>query len=164
MEEMIEMALSGKTKRNGPVLFSEYNRGEGIKTALDLSRDDILFEIKESGLKGRGGAGFPTATKWMLVAAAKSDKKYIVCNADEGEPGTFKDRVLLTERADLVLEGMTIAGHALDDCEVVFGDAIDQLVGLELLNHLLGVDCFRKSTAAGASDHQDSGYFPQHIV
>jgi len=111
MEEMINMAVKGKTKRNGPVLFSEYNRGEGIKTALDLSRDDILFEIKESGLKGRGGAGFPTATKWMLVAAAKSDKKYIVCNADEGEPGTFKDRVLLMEYPELVFEGMVIAGY-----------------------------------------------------
>lgn len=111
MEEMIDIGVKGKTTRTGPVLFSGYNRGEGIKTALDLSRDDILFEIKESGLKGRGGAGFPTATKWMLVAAAKSDKKYIVCNADEGEPGTFKDRVLLMEYPELVFEGMVIAGY-----------------------------------------------------
>jgi [NiFe] hydrogenase diaphorase moiety large subunit len=111
MEEMIDTAVNGKTNRTGPVLFSEYNRGEGIKTALDLSRDDILFEIKESGLKGRGGAGFPTATKWMLVAAAKSNKKYIVCNADEGEPGTYKDRVLLMEYPELVFEGMVIAGY-----------------------------------------------------
>ena len=67
MEEMIDIAVKEKTNRTGPVLFSEYNRGEGIKTALDLSRDDIIFEIRESGLKGRGGAGFPTATKWMLT-------------------------------------------------------------------------------------------------
>jgi [NiFe] hydrogenase diaphorase moiety large subunit len=111
MEEMIDLAVKGKAKRTGPVLFSSYNRGEGIKTALDISRDDILFEIKESGLKGRGGAGFPTATKWMLVAAAKDNKKYIVCNADEGEPGTFKDRVLLMEYPELVFEGMVIAGY-----------------------------------------------------
>jgi len=107
----MEVLTDIKTERTGPVLFSPYTRGEGIKKALELSRQDILLEVKESGLKGRGGAGFPTATKWMLTAAAKSDKKYIVCNADEGEPGTFKDRVLLMEYPELVFEGLVIAGY-----------------------------------------------------
>lgn len=107
----MEVLTEIKTERTGPVLFSPYTRGDGIKKALELSRNDILFEVKESGLKGRGGAGFPTATKWMLTAAAKSDKKYIICNADEGEPGTFKDRVLLMEYPELVFEGMVIAGY-----------------------------------------------------
>ncbi len=107
----MEVLTDIKTERTGPVLFSPYTRGEGIKKALELSRQDILLEVKESGLKGRGGAGFPTATKWMLSAAAKSDKKYIICNADEGEPGTFKDRVLLMEYPELVFEGMVIAGY-----------------------------------------------------
>ncbi len=102
-----------KTERTGPVLFSAYKRGEGIKKALKEKREDILFEIKDSGLKGRGGAGFPTSTKWMLTAAAKADKKFIVCNADEGEPGTFKDRVLLMEYPDLVFEGMVIGGYTV---------------------------------------------------
>jgi [NiFe] hydrogenase diaphorase moiety large subunit len=109
----MEVLTELKTERTGPVLFSSYNRGEGIKKALQLNREDILFEIKESGLKGRGGAGFPTATKWMLTAAAKSDEKYIICNADEGEPGTFKDRVLLMEYPELVFEGMVIAGYTI---------------------------------------------------
>jgi len=107
----MEVLKEIKTERTGPVLFSPYTRGEGIKKTVKLSRNDILFEIKESGLKGRGGAGFPTATKWMLTAAAKADKKYIICNADEGEPGTFKDRVLLMEYPELVFEGMVIAGY-----------------------------------------------------
>ena len=107
----MEVYTDIKTERTGPVLFSPYSRGEGIKKVLELSRQDILLEVKESGLKGRGGAGFPTATKWMLSAAAKSDKKYIICNADEGEPGTFKDRVLLMEYPELVFEGMVIAGY-----------------------------------------------------
>jgi [NiFe] hydrogenase diaphorase moiety large subunit len=100
-------------KRTGPVLFSKYTRGEGIRKALNGSREDILFELKESGLKGRGGAGFPTSTKWMLTAASTAPKKFIVCNADEGEPGTFKDRVLLMEYPELVFDGMVIAGYTI---------------------------------------------------
>ncbi len=103
----------GKTGRTGEVLFSEYTLGTGVKKALSLGREDILFEIKQAKLKGRGGAGFPTSTKWMLSAAAKSDEKYIVCNADEGEPGTFKDRVLLLEYPELVFEGMIIGGYTI---------------------------------------------------
>lgn len=100
-------------KRKGAVLFSDYERGSAIKKLRDFSREDILFELKESKLKGRGGAGFPTSTKWMLTAAAKSDTKYVVCNADEGEPGTFKDRVLLMEYQALIFEGMVIAGYTI---------------------------------------------------
>lgn len=102
-----------KTHREGGVLFSPYDAGSSIKKALEIGRENILFEVRESKIKGRGGAGFPTATKWMLVAAAKADKKYIVCNADEGEPGTFKDRVLLTEYPELVFDGMVIAGYTI---------------------------------------------------
>ena len=102
-----------KTVRTGPVLFSAYKQGSAVKKAVSLTRDDILFELRESKLKGRGGAGFPTSTKWMLSAAAVADKKYIVCNADEGEPGTFKDRVLLLEYPELVFEGMVIAGYTI---------------------------------------------------
>jgi len=102
-----------KKKRKGVLIFSEYNRGEGIKKAIEKSREDILFELRESKLKGRGGAGFPTATKWTLVAAASADQKYVICNADEGEPGTFKDRVLLMEYPELVFDGMVIAGYTI---------------------------------------------------
>ena len=102
-----------KSSRDGIILFTDYKRGEGIKKALELGRENILFEVRESKLKGRGGAGFPTATKWMLVAAAVADEKYVVCNADEGEPGTFKDRVLLLEYPELVFDGMVAAGFTI---------------------------------------------------
>ena len=102
-----------KKKRSGPVIFSEYKRGDAIKKELSMSREDILFELKDSKLKGRGGAGFPTSTKWMLTAAAKSDEKFLVCNADEGEPGTFKDRVLLMELPELVFDGMVVGGYTI---------------------------------------------------
>jgi [NiFe] hydrogenase diaphorase moiety large subunit len=93
--------------------FSTMAPEAGLKKALSLSRPDIIDEVKNSGLKGRGGAGFPTGMKWNFAAAAQADEKFIICNADEGEPGTFKDRVILQDHADLVFEGMTIAGKAV---------------------------------------------------
>ncbi|MHB8335874.1 MAG: complex I 51 kDa subunit family protein [Ignavibacteriaceae bacterium] len=109
----METTLKTSKKRTGPVLFSNYQQADGIKKAIELSRENILLELKNSGLKGRGGAGFSTATKWMLSAAANAEKKFIVCNADEGEPGTFKDRVLLLEYPELVFDGMVIAGFTI---------------------------------------------------
>ncbi len=106
--------MENKTvKREGAVIFSDYTRGDAVRKAVSISREDILLELKESKLKGRGGAGFPTATKWMLTAAAKSDEKYVICNADEGEPGTFKDRVLLLEYPELVFDGMVLGGYVI---------------------------------------------------
>jgi len=80
---------------------------------MEMKRSEIIAEVSASGLKGRGGAGFPTGVKWNLAAAAQAEQKYIICNADEGEPGTFKDRVLLSDFADLVFEGLTIGGLAI---------------------------------------------------
>jgi [NiFe] hydrogenase diaphorase moiety large subunit len=94
--------------------FGSIEADAGLKRALAMGRSDIIEQLHASGLKGRGGAGFPTGVKWNLAAAVRSEEKYLVCNADEGEPGTFKDRVILTECADLVFEGMTIGGYAID--------------------------------------------------
>jgi len=105
--------IFSKQQRTGPVLFSKYTRGDAIKKALEIGRENVLFEMKSSKLKGRGGAGFPTSTKWMLTAAARADEKFLVCNADEGEPGTFKDRVLLTEYPELVFDGMVVGGYTV---------------------------------------------------
>ena len=100
-------------ERKGILLFDTPEHGSILADALKRSRQEIILEIRQSGLKGRGGAGFPTGTKWMLAAAAIAEEKYVVCNADEGEPGTFKDRVLLDEYAQLVFEGMVIAGYTI---------------------------------------------------
>jgi [NiFe] hydrogenase diaphorase moiety large subunit len=96
-----------------PHIMERYEAGSGLKKALDLSRLDVIRMVRESGIRGRGGAGFPTAVKWNLCAVAQSSKKFIVCNADEGEPGTFKDRLLLTERPEALLDGITIGGYAI---------------------------------------------------
>src|SRR5262245_49993021 len=68
--------------------------------------DAVIAALKDAGLRGMGGAGFPTAQKWALVRGAAGEPKYVICNADESEPGTFKDRVILEEMPELVLEGM----------------------------------------------------------
>jgi len=93
--------------------FADVTGGEGLTKALALSRVDIIESVREAKLKGRGGAGFPTGVKWTLAAAEQRRPKYIICNADEGEPGTFKDRLILSEFADLVFDGMTIGARAI---------------------------------------------------
>ncbi len=95
------------------ILFGEYISGVGLKKALSLKPDEVVNEVKESGLRGRGGAGFPTGLKWEFALKEKADEKYVICNADEGEPGTFKDRKLLMEQPEKVIEGLTIAGYAI---------------------------------------------------
>jgi NADH-quinone oxidoreductase subunit F len=85
-----------------------------LKKSLSMNPDDIVNEIKTSGLRGRGGAGFPTGMKWSFIPKNVNKPKYLLCNADEGEPGTFKDRVLLEEFPHMMIEGMIIAAKAID--------------------------------------------------
>jgi NADP-reducing hydrogenase subunit HndC len=89
----------------------------GLATALSMSPDEVIAAIKESGLRGRGGAGFPTGMKWGFVRQAKGDKKYVICNADESEPGTFKDRMVLEGDPHAIIEAMLIAGYAVGSDE-----------------------------------------------
>lgn len=85
----------------------------GLRNALAKSGEEIVAEVTESGLRGRGGAAFPTGIKWKTVLQAPSDTKYIVCNADEGDSGTFADRMLMEGDPYVLIEGMTIAGLAV---------------------------------------------------
>lgn len=86
---------------------------EGIRKAFGMAPMDVIEEIKRSGLRGRGGGGFPTGTKWELCRRSESDQKYMICNADEGDPGAFMDRAVLEGDPHSVLEGMMIAGYAI---------------------------------------------------
>jgi NADH-quinone oxidoreductase subunit F len=85
----------------------------GLVKALDMPSEKIIGELKKSGLRGRGGAGFPTHQKWDLCRKAKGKPKYVICNADEGDPGAFMDRVILESDPHRVIEGMIIAGYAI---------------------------------------------------
>jgi len=95
------------------LIFEAVDPKEVLTKAFNMSNDEIIQQVLESGLKGRGGAGFPTGLKWKYTAAEKETEKYVVCNADEGEPGTFKDRELLDRAAYKMYGGMTIAGKAI---------------------------------------------------
>ncbi|MDP2167173.1 MAG: NADH-quinone oxidoreductase subunit NuoF [Thermodesulfovibrionales bacterium] len=94
----------------------EYEKAGGyrsLKKAVEMEPAAIIAEVKKSGLRGRGGAGFPTGMKWTFANADPKFPKYLICNADEGEPGTFKDRPILEKNPHLLIEGMVISGHAL---------------------------------------------------
>src|SRR5262249_35478927 len=86
---------------------------KGLERALSLGAAAIVEEVTQSGLRGRGGAGFPTGIKWRTVAQTDARQKYIVCNADEGDSGTFADRMLMEGDPFVLIEGMTIAGIAV---------------------------------------------------
>jgi [NiFe] hydrogenase diaphorase moiety large subunit len=105
------MEKQGLTKVD--LIFENINSEEVLLKGFRMSSDEIIQEMLDSGLKGRGGAGFPTGMKWKFTAAEKSPEKYIVCNADEGEPGTFKDREILDRVSNKVHGGMAIAGKAI---------------------------------------------------
>jgi NADH-quinone oxidoreductase subunit F len=98
---------------NGTTSLSRYGKYEAFEKALAMKPEDVVAEIKASGLVGRGGAAFPTGIKWEGAARAQADQKYVICNADESEPGTFKDRVLLLDDPHRTIEGMCIAAHAI---------------------------------------------------
>ncbi len=111
----LKTTIHNNIMKRGEVILSDYEPGSAlsrIKTGK-LSPEDVIRIIKDSGIRGRGGAGFPTGLKWEFCRRVESDTRYIFCNADEGEPGTFKDRVILTEYPQLVFEGMTLAAYAV---------------------------------------------------
>jgi [NiFe] hydrogenase diaphorase moiety large subunit len=110
---LVRSMVENNIRRAGPIVFSEQTRGEAIRKAVAISPAEVIRAIKTARLRGRGGAGFPAGMKWEFTRAAPGSPKYAICNADEGEPGTFKDRVLLTEMPDRVFAGLTIAGYAV---------------------------------------------------
>jgi [NiFe] hydrogenase diaphorase moiety large subunit len=106
-------AVQDKVRRADVLLGDEAAPGTALAAAVARGPEGMLDEIKRSKLRGRGGAGFGTGLKWELCRRAPGDEHVVVCNADEGEPGTFKDRVLLNRHAEAVFEGMTIAAHVI---------------------------------------------------
>jgi NADH-quinone oxidoreductase subunit F len=128
---------------------------EGLKKALKMDRQAVIDQVKASGLRGRGGAGFPTWIKWNGIQKTKNGPIYVICNADEGEPGTFKDKQLMEETPFLLVEGMTICGFCTQadagyvyiraeflDAAIAMRKAIDEAYKAGLLGkNILGSGC-----------------------
>ena len=114
-KKQLRIALHGCGQIN-PEIVQEalgFDAFKGLIRALSMSQEDVIKEILDSGLRGRGGAGFPTGKKWKFAYDVKDDTKYVVCNGDEGDPGAFMDRSILEGNPVAVIEGMMIAGYAI---------------------------------------------------
>ncbi len=110
--------VNNNIKKEGKVLFAEFTPGAALKTKLvSFTAKEVISEVKKSNIRGRGGAGFPTGLKWDFCSKSEGSKRYVLCNADEGEPGTYKDRVLLTERPEMLFDGMAIGAYAVGALE-----------------------------------------------
>lgn len=116
-QQRLTFARAGKTR---PLSLEDYGATggwAGLKRAQSMPPEDVVSEVVQSGLRGRGGAGFPAGIKWQTAAEAAGERKYIVCNADEGDSGTFADRMLMEGDPFALIEGMAIAAHAVGACK-----------------------------------------------
>lgn len=117
-EQRIVLERAGLIDPDNIEEYIEHDGYQALGKALsEMKPVDVINEVKNSGLRGRGGAGFPTGTKWGFVAKTQADQRYVVCNADESEPGTFKDRLVLEGDPHSIIEAMAIAGYAVGASE-----------------------------------------------
>lgn len=151
--------------------IDEYKKAGGytsLTKAIGMESQQIIDEVKKAGLRGRGGAGFPVAMKWTFAAADPKFPKYLLCNADEGEPGTFKDRPILEKNPHILIEGMVISGHALKAeygyiylrgeypaAKHILNKAIKQAYD----NNLLGDNILGKGVTFHLAVHQGAGAY-----
>nr|MBP6180310.1 NADP oxidoreductase [Anaerolineales bacterium] len=113
-EQRIVLERAGRIDPENIEEYITHNGYEALGKALtEMTPEQVIEIVEKSGLQGRGGAGFPVWRKWKFVRGAAGDKKYVVCNADESEPGTFKDRIVLEGDPHVVLESMALAGYAV---------------------------------------------------
>ena len=154
--DLINAMVKNNIQKEGPVIFAQWASGSGIRKTVAMTPEQVIEEIKKSNLRGRGGAGFPTGMKWEFTRNSKGKHAYVVCNADEGEPGTFKDRVILTERPQMLFEGMTVAGYAIGAEEGVLYLRAEYEYLLNYLNSVL--DGMRKGGLLGKNAAGKKGF------
>ena len=146
-----ESVVLGMNSRINPAKIEDYIREGGYaglaRALFDMSPDQIIDEVLRSGLRGRGGGGFPTGQKWKFCRAEDSDVKYIICNADEGDPGAFMDRSLLEGNPNAVLEGMAIAARAIGSSQGYIYIRAEYPLAIERLR--IAIDQMRRSGLLG---------------
>ncbi len=154
---LIRTIVRNRMKRTGPVLNMSYKAGNTLlKQVAQMTPKEVINEVKLSHLRGRGGAGFPTGLKWEFCRRASGEKKFVFCNADEGEPGTFKDRVILTEKPEMLFEGMTIAGYAIGAKEGILYLRYEYMYLKKYLEDVL--DRLRKNNQLGPNTANIKGF------
>jgi formate dehydrogenase iron-sulfur subunit len=116
-QDRVTFARVGVTDPLSPNDYLSHGGLAGLRRALDMSPADVVAEVTDSGLRGRGGAGFPAGIKWKTVLGCVDELKFVCCNADEGDSGTFADRMVMEGDPFLLIEGMTIAAHAVGATE-----------------------------------------------
>ncbi len=154
--KLVRAMIHNNIQRKGPVLFGDFNPGDAIKKAVAITPMDVIEQMKISNIRGRGGAGFPTGMKWEFCSKSKSGRRYVMCNADEGEPGTFKDRVILTELPELLFEGMAVGGYAVGAEEGILYLRAEYLYLKEYLEDVL--EKLRKKNVLGKNAGGKSGF------
>ena len=137
-QERLTYARVGITDPLSIADYEKWDGFKGLKNSLKLSPEKIVKEIADSGLRGRGGAAFPTGIKWKTVLDAPSEKKYIVCNADEGDSGTFSDRMIMENDPFVLIEGMIIAGLAVGADQGYIYLRSEYPHALKILNEAIG--------------------------
>ena len=160
--------VTGNLRRSDALLRHPVPPGAALRASLDRGADATLQELYRSDLRGRGGAGFKTAIKWDTARRVPASGRSILCNADEGEPGTFKDRLLLQQYADLVIEGMTLAGFVVGAREGILyvrgeyrflRDHLEAVLARRRAQGLLGEDLLGSGFAFDVRLHWGAGAY-----
>lgn len=138
-QDRVTFARVGVVDPHSIADYQEYGGLVGLRRAISMEPEDIVTEVTKSGLRGRGGAGFPAGIKWRTVLATAGEHKYICCNADEGDSGTFADRMLMEGDPFTLLEGMTIAGLAVGATEGVIYVRSEYPAAYETLNRAIEI-------------------------
>jgi [NiFe] hydrogenase diaphorase moiety large subunit len=154
--ELVKSMVKNNIRQRGSVLFAPFESGSALRKAVSGTPEDVVGEIKLSELRGRGGAGFPTGMKWDFCRRAQGERHYVVCNADEGEPGTFKDRVILTEIPEMLFEGMAVAGYAVGAAEGILYLRAEYMYLRKFLEKVL--DDLRRKNILGKNAGGKSGF------
>jgi len=169
--EQIKVILANIDKPNSTSIDTYIAAGgyEALKTSLKMKPEEIVQLVKDSELRGRGGAGFPTGMKWSFVPKNAPKPTYLLCNADESEPGTFKDRVIMEKDPHLLIEGMIIAAYAIGSCpmayiyirgEVYYGAMVLERALEEARQHgFLGTDILGSGFHLDMTVHRGAGAY-----
>jgi NADH-quinone oxidoreductase subunit F len=158
--------LTGNNFRIDPRSIEDYARLDGYqalaKVLFDKTSEEVILEIENSGLRGRGGGGFPTGRKWAICRKTKSGKKYIICNADEGDPGAYMDRSLLEGNPHSVIEGMIIGAYAIGATEGYIYVRMEYPLAVEHLN--IALEKAKQFGFLGKSIMGSEFHFNIHLV